>query len=376
MTEMHKNLLPPMPQPEQEGEGHVLPPPRCAVAPRGVVVEETHLHGAAAEGNVKKVRAWLDLGEDINAQNQFGNTALHIAARDGKVEVVRFLRAQEGIDETIVNSFGQTPQDCSTDAAVASAFAEPRRATAAIRPMTKPPEEKLLDGLLADTKKDGKIIPSFPAFVVFLLSFVAALVCGIGAVACLAQGAGMLSVLGWLAGGIGAAGSMFAAVAISGAVSMRLEERQKTIAREGQLMWAVKQNNTHDVKSLLASGLNPSGYPGNIPLHSAVKWGNVEVVRDLIAYGADPNAKDEEGYTPVFRAIMGKKAGVVAALLDSPDTSLDIPNNSGLCARNFLHLVAEPEAPESSPEKEAEPPRKGSSRPSRRRTEHPTPAPK
>ena len=41
---------------------------------------------------------------------------------------------------------------------------------------------------------------------------------------------------------------------------------------------------------------------GSIPLHVAIKSGQKEVAKLLISYGADVNAPDETGRTPIFYA--------------------------------------------------------------------------
>lgn len=56
---------------------------------------------------------------DLNGKNQDGNTALIIAARDGEIEMVKFLLDQ-GCDRTLTNDQNQTAYDC----AVGNGFTE------------------------------------------------------------------------------------------------------------------------------------------------------------------------------------------------------------------------------------------------------------
>lgn len=57
---------------------------------------------------------------------------------------------------------------------------------------------------------------------------------------------------------------------------------------------------------LLASGADPSQSARNgtrvAPLHSAVAGGSVEIVRELLAHGADVHARQEGGFTPLHSA--------------------------------------------------------------------------
>ena len=59
-------------------------------------------------------------------------------------------------------------------------------------------------------------------------------------------------------------------------------------------------------RALLASGADPSQAARNgtrvAPLHSAVAGGNVEIVRELLAHGADVHARQEGGFTPLHNA--------------------------------------------------------------------------
>lgn len=69
------------------------------------------------------------------------------------------------------------------------------------------------------------------------------------------------------------------------------------------LLLAIIQRSVSTVQTLLKAGANPClgelenvqnsfAIAPSIPLHEAVAWGNVEVVYELLAYGADPFQKD------------------------------------------------------------------------------------
>jgi len=51
------------------------------------------------------------------------------------------------------------------------------------------------------------------------------------------------------------------------------------------------------------------------PLHSAVAAGSLEVVAALLVAGADPNARQEGGFTPLMGAEKDDEEGDMARLL-------------------------------------------------------------
>lgn len=51
------------------------------------------------------------------------------------------------------------------------------------------------------------------------------------------------------------------------------------------------------------------------PLHSAVAGGHTEVVRRLLAAGADPNAHQQQGFTPLMGAAAGGQGEILELLL-------------------------------------------------------------
>jgi hypothetical protein len=62
---------------------------------------------AAATGDLRTVKAFLERGVDVNAQGRNGS-ALHGAAVEGELEVIEFLIAH-GADVNAVNVYGDTP---------------------------------------------------------------------------------------------------------------------------------------------------------------------------------------------------------------------------------------------------------------------------
>ena len=94
------------------------------------------------------------------------------------------------------------------------------------------------------------------------------------------------------------------------AMSMNLHNA----ARAGDL-WMVNQ--------LLLAGadVNAVDGDGNTPLHVAAVWDREGIVRQLLAEGAEIDAKDKYGNMPLHWAAMAGHKGIMNALLDQFDQS-------------------------------------------------------
>lgn len=65
-------------------------------------------------------------------------------------------------------------------------------------------------------------------------------------------------------------------------------------------------------------------------------------VRELLAAGADPNARDEDGRTPLFSAVLGASVGLVGLLLEK-GADVNARDHAGYTA---LHFAAQEYMPE------------------------------
>ena len=82
------------------------------------------------------------------------------------------------------------------------------------------------------------------------------------------------------------------------------------------------------------------GFSGISPLHSASDFGDLEIIRTLLEYGADINAQNDVGATPLGWATGGKHPEVVCVLLEQ---SVD-PNISRYDGATPLHCAVKVES--------------------------------
>ena len=104
------------------------------------------------------------------------------------------------------------------------------------------------------------------------------------------------------------------------------------------LMVAVQNKNYQIVKALLRDyGCDPN-IEGNLLLHEACGMGNLRLVEILITHGADLNALDEHGYTPLMVAV--KHYGndkIVESLICDYNCDVNVRASNGY---SLLHIAA------------------------------------
>lgn len=89
------------------------------------------------------------------------------------------------------------------------------------------------------------------------------------------------------------------------------------------LFRATREGNTDMVKSLLSSpgaDVNATDERGSTPLLEAARYGHEDICRVLIAAGADLKARDKDGKTALALAIQGDHDEVVRLLKQAGET--------------------------------------------------------
>ncbi|KAG8035383.1 hypothetical protein G9C98_006829 [Cotesia typhae] len=107
---------------------------------------------------------------------------------------------------------------------------------------------------------------------------------------------------------------------------------------------AIDDNKEEIAQFLIRSGcdlnairkLGPNGEGGDeardncTPLHLCCQWGLEQVVQTLVEHGANVNARDAEGKTPIHIAIQNQHAEIIALLLCHPSLDLSLRDKKGL----------------------------------------------
>ena len=96
------------------------------------------------------------------------------------------------------------------------------------------------------------------------------------------------------------------------------------------LIQAVEKNNPQKIKTILASS-KISSKDITDAFTKAVELGNAQIVKDLIAVGADVEAQNKYGYTPLSVASKKGQMEIVQILLDA-GADITAQNKNGTCA--------------------------------------------
>lgn len=99
---------------------------------------------------------------------------------------------------------------------------------------------------------------------------------------------------------------------------------------ENLMRYAYLKNNV-GVSAMLRSGVDPKqkDAKGNTALMISASRADAQSVEDLIAYGADVNAQNKQGMTPLLYAIRSNNRDIVQKVLLADDTDVNLSNVLG-----------------------------------------------
>ncbi|TGN18951.1 ankyrin repeat domain-containing protein [Leptospira idonii] len=121
---------------------------------------------------------------------------------------------------------------------------------------------------------------------------------------------------------------------------------ERTTSRSQNLYFQVAIGNSENVRNLLQRGYNPDlpedTYDRMTPLMVASKEGHDEVVRVLLAFRANPNAKSRNGHTALMMAAYNRYPKVVKLLLDA-GADPNIQSDAGHTALSEILLTEKEE---------------------------------
>ena len=74
---------------------------------------------------------------------------------------------------------------------------------------------------------------------------------------------------------------------------------------------------------------------GNIPLHRAARYNDVDTIKELLQYGSDINSIDQDENTPLHRAVSCSHMDSVKTLLENR-ARCDIKNKKGFTVKELV----------------------------------------
>lgn len=309
--------------------------PACATEGGGD--EPSPLHVAAQLGHNGMVHALLLHGADRTAPDSEGRTPLHLAARGGHLSVVDLLLAAgTGVDYVNLRCYRDRDRN-------------DRRGETALDLAAGRGHADVLKSLLGH----GAAINAWDAAGLTALHRVAVA----GGKECCGDGPRSIDVLVDheadldARNGEGRTPLHFAAEKGRSDTLMALLEHgadENALDGRGQAPIHVATDFGHVAIAiaLLASGADVNrrwGSAKESALEMAARKGRVEVLREMIAYGADVNASDSTGYTPLHAAATDNEPGAIDALVEAGANVEALEKES----RTPLHHASQWDAPEA-----------------------------
>ena len=272
----------------------------------------TPLLFAARDGKVASVKALLDAGADINLVDPDQHTPLILALSNGQFDVAGVL-IERGADVNMQDKVGQTALYAAVDG---------HTVPASNRPAPRETDDTLssLDVIKTLLAKGARVDAALRAQLPYRtkLDRGGDGVLGSGTTPLIrAAKAADVAVIRLLLekGADAKAATRNGVTAVMMAANVNAREEDMTGRSKTQ------KDAIESIRLLLAAGATANSaetQQGRTPLHGAAMWGMTDVVRFLKDQGADLNAKDRRGYTPLDYALgraggfgFDGKAGVV-----------------------------------------------------------------
>ncbi len=124
-------------------------------------------------------------------------------------------------------------------------------------------------------------------------------------------------------------------------LSIKKSSKKKKVSQEqkaGELLRAMKKNNTQEIMSLLHPNLNcADDEKGWTPLIYAIRNSNDSIIQDLLSHKhIDINQADKLGNTPLHHAVFQKDVTIIITLLHDPRVYSLFRNANNYMANQFI----------------------------------------
>ena len=260
---------------------------------------ETALHLAAANGHLNIVNTLLDNGSDINAQNKHGETALHLAAANGHLNIVNTL-LDNGSDINAQNKHGDTALHLAT----ANEHLD------VVNTLLNNEAKVDAQNLYGQTALYWAEENENPDILQVLLDYKLIKAAKQGDIETLTE-------------------------LIAKGADVNAKDNKVGMTA---LMWATLKTQPKVVNILLdkEADVHAQDNYGNTALHVVATTGHLYILITLLGNGSDINAQNNHGETALLLAASTGHLYTVNTLLDNgSDIYIDVPNNNGQTALSW-----------------------------------------